>query len=56
MKMVLIKLYLTAELPTEERYEISEIGIYSAGSNPSAGAYDSKTIFAFYTNRELAIS
>jgi hypothetical protein len=34
-------------LPTEERYEISEIGIYSAGSNPSAGAYDSKTVFAF---------
>lgn len=41
------KIVLTAELPTEERYEISEVGIYSAGSNPSAGAYDSKTIFAF---------
>ena len=41
------KIVLTAELPTEERYEISEIGIYSAGSNPSAGAYDSKTVFAF---------
>jgi hypothetical protein len=41
------KIALTAELPTEERYEISEIGIYSAGSNPSAGAYDSKTVFAF---------
>jgi hypothetical protein len=44
------KLVLTAELPTEERYEITEIGIYSAGSNPSAGAYDSKTVFAFSTN------
>jgi hypothetical protein len=44
------KLVLTAELPTEERYEISEIGIYSAGTNPSAGAYDSKTIFAFTAN------
>ena len=43
------KIVLTAELPTEERYEISEIGIYSAGSNPSAGAYDSKTVFAFTT-------
>ena len=43
------KLVLTAELPTEERYEITEIGIYSAGSNPSAGAYDSKTVFAFTT-------
>jgi hypothetical protein len=41
------KLVLTAELPTEERYEITEIGIYSAGSNPSAGAFDSKTVFAF---------
>jgi hypothetical protein len=41
------KLVLTAELPTEERYEITEIGLYSAGSNPPAGAYDSKTVFAF---------
>jgi len=41
------KLVLTAELPTEERYEISEIGIFSAGSNPSAGSSDSKTAFAF---------
>ena len=45
------KIVLTAELPTEERYEISEVGIFSAGSNPSAGAYDSKNIFAF-TNTE----
>lgn len=43
------KLVLTAELPTEERYEITEIGLYSAGSNPSAGAYDSRTVFAFST-------
>ena len=43
------KIVLTAELPTEERYEITEVGIYSAGSNPSAGAYDSKTVFAFTT-------
>jgi hypothetical protein len=41
------KLVLTAELPTEERYEISEIGIYSAGINSAAGSYDSKTILAF---------
>jgi hypothetical protein len=45
------KIVLTAELPTEERYEITEVGLYSAGSNPSAGTYDSKTIFAF-TNTE----
>ena len=41
------KIILTAQLPTEERYEISEIGIYSAGSNSAAGRYDSKTISAF---------
>jgi len=43
------KIVLTAELPTEERYEISEIGLYSAGSNPAAGSYDSKTVFSFTT-------
>lgn len=41
------KVVLTAELPSEERYEISEVGIYSAGSNPLAGANDSKSIYAF---------
>jgi hypothetical protein len=41
------KLVLTAELPTEERYEISEIGIYSAGSNPNASSYDSRSILVF---------
>jgi len=41
------KIVLTAELPTEERYEITEVGLYSAGSNPSAGSQDSKTVFAF---------
>ncbi len=41
------KLVLTAELPSEERYEITEVGIFSAGSNTSAGAYDSKSIYAF---------
>lgn len=41
------KMVFTAELPTEERYEISELGIYSAGSNPSAGSFDSRTLFAF---------
>jgi hypothetical protein len=41
---------LTAELPTEERYEITEVGIYSAGANPSAGSRDSKTVFSFSRN------
>lgn len=42
-----VKLVLTAELPTEERYEITEVGVFSAGSNPSAGAFDSKTVYSF---------
>jgi hypothetical protein len=41
------KIVFTAELPTAERYEITEVGVWSAGANPSAGAYDSKTVFAF---------
>lgn len=41
------KIIFTGELPTEERYEISEIGIFSAGSNPSAASYDSRTLYAF---------
>jgi hypothetical protein len=41
------KLVLTAELPTEERYEITEIGVFSAEANPSAGAFDSKNFFVF---------
>lgn len=41
------KIVFTAELPTEERYEITEVGVFSSGSNPSAGAYDSKIIYSF---------
>ena len=41
------KLVFTAELPSQERYEISEIGIYSAGSNPSAAGFDSRNLVLF---------
>jgi hypothetical protein len=41
------KVVLTAELPTQERYEITEVGVFSAASNPSAGAFDSKTVYSF---------
>lgn len=44
------KIVLTAQLPTEERYEISEIGVYSAGSNPNAGPRDSRLIYGFTQN------
>lgn len=41
------KIVLTAELPTQERYEITEVGVFSGASNPAAGAFDSKTIYSF---------
>lgn len=41
------KIVLTAELPTQERYEITEVGIFSAASNPAAGAFDSKNVYSF---------
>ena len=44
------KIVLTAQLPTEERYEITEVGIYSSGSNSLARRYDSKVITAFSAN------
>lgn len=41
------RLVFTAEVPTTDRYEITEIGIYSAAANPSAIGYDSRTLYAF---------
>jgi hypothetical protein len=41
------KVVFTAELPTEERYEITEVGVLSAGFNSAAGAYDSKSVYSF---------
>lgn len=41
------KIVLTAELPTEERYEITEVGIYSAGFNPITGSSNSKSLLSF---------
>jgi hypothetical protein len=41
------KVVLTAELPTQERYEITEVGIFSAASNPAAGSFDSKSVYSF---------
>lgn len=41
------KVVLTAELPTEERYEITEVGVFSAASNPVAGSSDSRVVYSF---------
>lgn len=38
---------LTAELPTDERYSITEIGLYPAANNPSAVGRDSRIVFSF---------
>ena len=46
------KIVFTGELPTLERYDITEVGIWSAGSNPSANFNDSRTIFLFITQRK----
>ena len=50
------KIILTAQLPTEERYEITEVGVYSSGSNAIAGQYDSKTITAFSSDENWQLS
>jgi hypothetical protein len=41
------KVSLTAELPKEGRYEITEIGLWSAGSNSLARNFDSRVLFNF---------
>lgn len=41
------KVVLTAELPPDQRYQISEIGIFSARSNPSASGRDSRILYTF---------
>ena len=41
------KVVLTGELPTEQRYEISEIGLYPSSSNPSATNRDSRILYTF---------
>ena len=41
------KIALTAELPTENRYEITEVGLWSAASNTLARGFDSRVLFDF---------
>ena len=41
------KVVFTAEVPTELRYSISEVGIFSSGSNPSAIGRDSRVVYTF---------
>jgi hypothetical protein len=41
------KIVFKAEMPTEQRYLISEVGFYPALSNSVAGKYDSKLLITF---------
>jgi hypothetical protein len=41
------KISITAELPSDNRYDITEVGILSTGNNALAGQYDSRMIFNF---------
>lgn len=41
------KIVFTGELPSEERYEITEVGVFSAGSNPTAGTTASRILYTF---------
>ena len=44
------QIVFTGEMPSDSRYEISEVGLYPASSNPSAPISDSKTVFTFDQN------
>ena len=48
------KVVLTAELPTADRYEISEIGVFSALGNSLASNSDSRSLYSFSTNEGWA--
>jgi len=41
------KISLTAEIPSDNRYEITEVAIWSAGSNSLASQYESRVMFNF---------
>lgn len=47
------KLSLTAELPTESRFEITEVALWSQGKNVLASQYDSRSIFDFTQGWQL---
>jgi len=47
------KISLTAELPTDNRYEITEVGVWSAGSNNLASSYESRILFNFTQSWQL---
>lgn len=49
------KLVLKAEMPTDQRYVISEVAFFSAANNPVAGNYDSKILSAFVPSENWVV-
>lgn len=49
------EIVFTAEIPTTERYEITEVGIFSAASNPASVANDSRLLLSFSNNENWQI-
>ena len=41
------KIVFKAEMPSEQRYQITELGVYPAIGNSVAGKYDSKLLVTF---------
>jgi hypothetical protein len=50
------KIIFKAELPIEQRYQITEIGIYPAAANAVAGNFDSRIISTFSNSEPWAYS
>jgi hypothetical protein len=42
-----VNIVFVGELPSEQRYEFSEIGVFSAKANPVAGSFGSRIIYTF---------
>jgi hypothetical protein len=50
------KIVFKAELPVEQRYEITELGLYPAAKNAVAGSFDSRVISTFSNSEPWAYS
>ena len=46
------KIIFKAEMPSEQRYQITELGVYPAIGNSVAGKYDSKLLISFTPNEQ----
>lgn len=49
------KIVFKAEMPTEQRYQVSEVGFYPSNANSTAGAYDSKSLSVFTPSESWVI-